>query len=334
MLCRYDWANTLYRFSECLKLLDYNVTAYKGVNHKFKYPRQLTIHPVLNRQPEIHSYPIIMKSIEINEIFAPLIDKADVVHFGASTFFDTNNDYYEKKVVVQHGGSTYRLEPDKCNKIFNPIVNATIMQFPTLLNKGAKNEHLIYYPVDTDFIQPYFRTNNNKKIIVGHFPSFAAGKGTIEIVEVIKELKENNNIKNRFEYIGYKTISSQTLPWEQNLKRMSKCDVIIETLKPILRGKEFGEWGNTAIEAAALGKIVITNTHSRELYKKEYGEWFEPIIANTPEELRNKLLEIFELTDKEILEKQKATRAWVETKHGMKPTAERLYNKIYKYMEN
>ena len=51
----------------------------------------------------------------------------------------------DKKVVMQHGGTTYRMGADLCNEPFNSFVDAHIIQFPSILGLGAKNEHLIYF---------------------------------------------------------------------------------------------------------------------------------------------------------------------------------------------
>jgi hypothetical protein len=96
------------------------------------------------------------------------------------------------------------------------------------------------------------------------------------------------------------------------------------------QGKPYGEWGNQCIEAAALGKIVITNTLSADLYKKEYGEGFAPRIANNEDEIAAHVEELLGMTDKEILDEQQRSRAWVEKYHSMEATSDRLWERIYK----
>ena len=109
---------------------------------------------------------------------------------------------------------------------------------------------------------------------------------------------------------------------------MEICDIYIECCNLSLNGCTFGEWGNTCIEAAALGCIVITNSLSQNIYKKEYGDC--PLyIANNQNEIENCLIEISKLSKDEIIEKKKQFRKWVEDKHSFKATGKRLMDKIY-----
>ena len=132
-------------------------------------------------------------------------EEAEVIHFFASTFIDTGINYKDKKVVAQHGGATYRENADGSNNVFNPIANATIMQYPTLLNKEAANEHLIYYPVDTEFLQPHYERNDKQRLIVSHYPSSVITKGSSTVMNVITELSNDSIFKKRFRYLGEKS---------------------------------------------------------------------------------------------------------------------------------
>ena len=330
MLTRSDWANTGYRFSRCLEMLGLRVLFLKGNYHVFGYPKQGHIDSRLNFMDNKYPVKVSMPSFE------GLAQNSRVIHFIASTFVNTGINLNEKFVVVQHGGSTYRIEPTRANDVFNNFSDASIIQCPDLLNLGAKNEHLIYYPVDTDNLQPVYKLQGlDEKIRIGHFPSDPFNKGTKTILEVIKKLKNDPLVGDKFEYVGVKTHSGEThrVSWKQNLERMASADVIIETHKPLLdlggRGeKRFGEWGNTAIEAASLGKSVITNSLSTEYYKKEYGECALH-IANDVEALEAQLRKLINMTADELLEDKKKTREWVVKKHSMKATALRLWEKIY-----
>lgn len=328
MLTQNDWANTGYRFKKCLEYLGYNIIGFKGFPHQLNYPEQLSIHMSLSMTRPVSAAPIIIKTKDLR----PLVDNSEVVHFVASTIIDTMADLTRHKVVSQHGGTTYRMNTDTCNNIFNKFTDYTIMQFPTLLGHGANNEHLIYYPVDTNFIRPRFNRIHKDKLVIGHFPSSWESKGTDVIINVINRLKYSDKIGDRFEYIGLNTLVESRTEWLYNLDRMSRCDILIETIKPELTGKPFCEWGNTALEGCALGKIVITNTDSLDLYEKEYGGRPELVIANNAAQLESQLTELLISSDKIIEEKKHAARKWVETKHSIPATAERLYDKIYKHL--
>ncbi len=323
-----DWCNSMFRYARCLKYLGLNVMAYKGNTHSFKYPEQAAIHTGIINARRKGDIP--------EQLFVPELrqraKEAEVIHFFASTFIDCGVDITKKKVVVQHGGTMYRMPPKECNDFFNPFATATIIQYPTLLNLGAKNEHLVYYPVDTDELKPNQEPSKEPHCIrVGHFPSSKEVKGTEKIVRVIEKFEQDPEFKDRFEYVGVRPGDhpGDLVSWYNNLKRIESCDIIIETCQAEYAGKPFGEWGNTALEAAALGKIVVTNTQNKELYEKEYGP-LGLYIANDEVELENMLATILMYDANEIFRKKMASRGWVAANHSIPATAKRLWDTVYK----
>jgi len=236
-------------------------------------------------------------------------------------------DLSNKKVVVQHGGSTFRHGANAVNALFNRLVDYSIIQCPDLLGLGAKNETLIYYPVDTESLQPDYEKRGDK-LVFGHFPSSPASKGTGDIVKLMMRLKKSD-IGDKFEYVGVTDAVKKQTDWPAHLDRVRGCDVLIETVLPFQRGKKFGEFGNQCFEASALGKIVVTNNIEEERYIKEYGT--KPVIfkANDIEQAEIQIRRIVEMSDDEILEAKMRGREWVENTHSMKVTANRLWDKVY-----
>jgi len=303
-----DWANTGWRFSRCLKLLGYDVEGFKKNPHPFGYKEQIEVFKSMA--------DVKKKAVE-----------SDVIHFIASSFIDTGVDLSKKFVVVNHGGSAYRKSSVKVSKFFNAFVDASLIQSPDLLNLGAKNEHLIYYPIDVNFIKPVFNEVGNK-LIVGHFPSNAKLKGTPSILQVVNEFVSKIN------YVGVRGVDKRknVIKWEDNLARVAKCDIIIETMNAEMRLNKTavvsGEWGNTALEAAASGKVLITNTLSKDIYEREYGE-LPILVANNKDQLRQRLEEVLSMSSKEIMVLKHKMRQWAEDNHSLEATAKRLEDKIY-----
>lgn len=328
MITQNDWANTGYRFSKSLEALGLNVVFIKGSTHPYNYPAQAPIDPALSIA-HCNVFPWVVRPTGLGaKRIKNLMNKAKVIHFIASTYIDVGIDLSDKLVVVQHGGTTYRQRPKASNNIFNKFVDATIIQCPDLLSLGSKNEHLIYYPVQTDLIVPNYERRSSK-ILIGHFPSNPKNKGTRDILRVVGQLEEDPKLRGRFEYIGTKeTRKNGDLPWREHLERMAECDILIETLNMNQNKKKFGEWGNTAIEAAALGKIVVTNSQTRHIYKKEYGDCALN-IANTKSQLESTLKRLLALSDEQVMEEKKKTRAWVVENHSMQANSKRLWEKIY-----
>ena len=318
-----DWANTGWRFTRCLRSLGLDVTYYKGRPHKFRYLDEGPIHPDLEKGIVLSQYPVAILCKELRE----LLEQVDIIHFFASTMIVTGADLREKKIVVNHGGSTFRIGTEAVKAAFNPYVDYSIIQCPDLLGLGAKNEVLIYYPVDTDFIQPDYEAH--EKVIIGHWPSSPHNKGTARIVEVIERLEQDPSVKDRFRYIGQRTLEKQTIPWPEHLGRVRGCDVIIESMQPDIDGRRFGEWGNQTLEAAAMGKAVITNMLSLDTYNREYGDC-PLMVANDTAQLESQIRAVVGMTPDELRALKGRMRAWAVEKHSMAATAQRLWDRVYR----
>ena len=316
MLTVHDWANTGWRFFKMAQMLGLDVQAFKGYPHDFYYPEQIVIHPALNGLENglIYEVPDLMEWTE----------RAKVVHFFTSTLIVTGTNYEEKKIVMQHGGRTYRELHKEINDTYNQFVDVSIIQMPDLSGLGCKNEQWIYYPVDTKFIKPDFKRRDPNKLVIGHFPS-QGYKGTRTIVSVIDEFPQD-----RFIYIGIRQVSQEgIIRWYSNLQRMRECDVIIENALLDFKGLPYGEWGNTALEAAALGKIVITTCVNQDKYRAEFGE-LPILVANGKDELRKQIQYVLSISDKEIQALKEKHREWAETKHSLEVTSKRLWEKVYR----
>tara|TARA_Y100000593_G_C4321206_1_gene343899 strand:- start:4539 stop:5696 length:1158 start_codon:yes stop_codon:yes gene_type:complete len=345
-LIKWDWANSGYRYTKSLKRLGLNVLSFKGTPLAwFNYPEQLPTLQCLSSK-ETSLFPIT-NNVNNDEDLKYLLSKAKCLYLFGSQWITGIEIPDHLKVVVQHGGITYRNQPDICNNIFNPITSATINQCPDLMGLGADNEHLIYYPVDTEVIKPDFNfkygdySDSGSKLIIGHFPSSPINKGTRTINEVIERLKTYDEFKDRFIYTGVKynydrnRHSDHHVDWVKNLDRLESCDIVIETCQRTLKTKEgvevpFGEWGNTALEGSASGTIVVTNSLTPELYAKEYGECALEIMDGTAEGLEASLVKLLSQSKDEILNRKYEVRKWAVKNHSIEAAALRLWDKVFK----
>ena len=341
-VCHIDYANTAARFTKCLRHLGYNTRSYCGQRLSLgkadpKYPYLVTISDSLSNLTNNFPYTVTVNSKNKSSL-QNLIYRSKVVWFFGTTFVNGVDFPKDIKYIVQHGGITYRNNPAASNAVFNPIVDATVIQCPDLLNLGAKNEHLIYYPIDTDHITPSIKFINDKTLYIGHFPSSQINKGSASIYNVIQRLsKIGNKFKNKFVYNGIIPHSKITVAnryshittWQSNLNRQSTSDVIIETCSPLCQGKKFAEWGNTALECAAAGKIVVTNTLTKTLYEKEYTTDY-PLFLNdgTEDGLESNLIEILNMDRDELFERKKQTMEWAHKHHSISATAKRIEKKL------
>ena len=316
-----DWANTGWRFFKCAQMAGLNVMGFKANIHPFFYPEQLPIHPEIAGFKES---PIC--EIAVGSELSKFMERAKIIHFFASNCIFTEVDFRDKPVVMQHGGRTYRNAYEDLNELYNGFCDASIIQMPDLLGYGANNEHLIYFPVDTDFIKPDFdKVWPEKKLVIGHFPSQPKDKGAERVKSILNSL---SHLKDKFEFV---TISekNERMIWLDSLQRMNQCDLIIDVFSDKTSdGLDYGEWGNTSFEAAALGKIVVTMSTHFEKYIEEYGDCALN-IANTDDHLRETLVNFIEMDRRELEIEKRKTATWVTAKHSIQATSKKLHA-VYK----
>jgi glycosyltransferase involved in cell wall biosynthesis len=317
-LAKNDWANTGFKFWRmAVEHLGLNAVMFKGEKLLWNPPREAPIHPSLTSMP-IKNSPTVVMAPGLES----LIESAHVVHVFASTYPMCAVDWRKTNLIVQHGGTVYRQDPDECNKVFNPIARRAIVQTPDLYGLGAENETLIYFACDTDYIKPDFSEKKPGRIVAGHFPSNPDVKGTDGILKVFKEIKSSYP-----EYFDWCAVTEK-IPWKEQLKLYKKCDVIVEACAPDQGSKSYGEFGNTALEAAASGCAVITHHTHPDLYKENYGD-LGVLVANTTGEIKT-WLEGMIGQPSHMGNLKRMARQWVEEKHSIPATADRLWNTVYK----
>ncbi len=239
-------------------------------------------------------------------------EESDVIIFMHGKYIDLKTDFKDKIVGVFHGASNYRRRADELNKIFNPIVDVTLIQTADLLDQGGKNEKWITACVDTNNIRPVYGADRCSKLIVAHYPSRPKKKGTARIKKALEGLNSINFV-----------CATKLLKWKAHMKRIADSDVYIDQFLDQLHGKKLCTPGMTSFEAAALGKIVIANFCDVGRYEKQYGACAIQ-VANTPDELKQVVEMLSLLNADELLDLQHKSRAWVEKYHSYEAMGERL----------
>jgi hypothetical protein len=325
-----DWSNTAYRFTKSLKEVNYRMSMIKLTKHIFNYKYQGII---LNLKKDIISnYPSIYNIEDSENFFINLVNNFKNIWFHASQipYIQKRSiiDYLSnKKYFVSHGGTTYRNNMPIVSKYFNSICESTLIQCPDLLKGKSNSESLIYYPVDINFIKPDFSFKNNEKLVISHYPSTESVKGSDIIVPILKKFKDKILLNSVVE-IGK---NKSRTDWENNLLRYKECDVYVETIKPILHNKDFGEWGNTCLEAAASGCIVLTNCTHLDLYIKNYKNIPPILICNNALELEKNIELLIKMSREEVLELKIKFRKWCEEYHNFKITGEKIRSLFLKF---
>jgi len=102
--------------------------------------------------------------------------------------------------------------------------------------------------------------------------------------------------------------------------------VYIESLNYSSTSLNKHDWSIAALEAAALGKIVITNfVYGRGMYESAYGP-HKLQVANTEEELEEAIIRLLSMSDDELVQLKQDTLDWVTKAHSLKAIGNRIKN--------
>lgn len=285
-----DWANFGYNNMMALRAAGVDAGGYKFRPHGFSYDNEMNI---------VDESGIISK-----------IKEADIVQVIHSDFY-TWLLCCGKKKIVYHTGTGYRQAPEHCNEYFNPTAEFCFTDQTEFMNLGAKGIRYMTTAIDVNRIYPKKKISG--KIKIGHFPSKTKAnlKGTTEILNMLFEAKILYDKSDRFEIIT----DLKSLPHEEHLGRMQSCDIYVELFAPEQSGKPYGCYGVTAFEAAAMGKIVITQNLNAKVYADEYGGT-ELLYGNTRELFMSICEILMNMSTEELAIRQEATRQWCVDKHS------------------
>jgi len=288
-----DWANVGVLFARALQSVGVDAMSVARYPHPFDY---------LDKD-------VLWKSWD--ELQA-LADKAKTVVLMHSETFNKLR-LKNKRVAVFHGGTRYRKGREALNAIFNEFCDVALIQTADLFNSSARNPVWIIPPVDIHALRPKPAASNpGGGLVYAHYPSNPKVKGTEAIMRTMRSL----NVDFRCE--------TNILPHDRHLRRIADCDVYVEQLaleQP--GGYLMGIWSMSALEAAALGKVVIAN----DLWRREYEEVFGPcpiLKANNHVELAEIVKMLQEMPRSEIEDLKVTTRKWVVEKHSFVPVGTRL----------
>jgi len=305
-----DWANVGYGLAESLKAVGVRAVAYAFGRHPFAYPQTDTPAPERDR---------LMAEIE----------SADLTVFMHSTFpFKSWDDLPKARYGVFHGGSAYREGHQAVNELFNPHVDISLIQTSDLRGLGAKNEHGWILPaINTDLLQPQYREDETAPVVFGHFPSNPTMKGSGIVNAVMARITDHPDFRDKMEY----RYSHRQLPWEKSIERMMGADIVIEHMARTVNGRPIFGWGVTAMEAAALGKIVFIRESAAYMeYMAEFGVY--PALYEMRDDMElMRWIKKFSARrsgrqdwNQVIRETQRHHREWVTAYHSYAATGRRL----------
>lgn len=295
-----DWANMSYEYVKALNMVGVEALGFKKIKHHYNYKTEV---PIFKNIDQIKNH----------------LQTSDVILFNHTEYISTGINLQNKVVGVIHTGSKYRQHSVKMNAIFNPIVDISFCG-GDVLGMGAKNEVWIQPVIDITKIEPNYKTNFNEKYIIAHYPSGEKGSNTI--ISAVNKIKKDNFI--------FKCDKNRVI-WEQNLKRVSECDIYIEALQSHQNGIQLFIYGISAIESCALGKITCARFPIINKFEKTFGKC-GLINTENEEQLTQRLTDILSLSKEKFHELQLESRKWVENLYSYKSIGNLLKNILEKEM--
>lgn len=287
-----DYALYSYNFSKALKSIGVDSIDLVRSKHPFGYPDESPV-------------------VSISDMVKGMID-ADVVvvHHSHPHLFELAKNNCKGKVIVTHTGTRYREGHKELDILFKDTKALTDQTEFFTINPKL---HYVVSPVEFELAPLY----DSGKLKVGHYPSNADVKGTDKILELVEPFKDRMIWKHDTKIVDHYF----------QLERMAKCDVYIELFKPMLNGQPYGCFGVTALEAAAQGKIVITNNLFPKVYQDAYGQC-SLTFANNDWSFKNILNTLLNMDRSMIRSIQKESFEIMRETHSYQATGKRILNII------
>jgi hypothetical protein len=257
----HDWANFAYDNMQSLRAAGINCRSLVLNKHPFDY-EHTSLCVTEKQMREAISYADVIQVFHTPVQFAHMLQ-----HCG-------------KPVVVYHTGTTYRQSPELCHATF-AFADLIVCALPELyLDAKMRGANPVYIVGGVECPgEVSFHTPNLLRI--AHHPSNPAVKGTETLRPLFDLLAAGKQCETR--------ITVDRVAYKRQLQRLEECDVYVEMMAPEQTGRKYGSFGITALEAAARGKLVITNCEQDAcVYTTHYGT--APFyFCNTMEELHMQL---------------------------------------------
>lgn len=297
-----DWSNFSHDNANALRSIGVDCVDYKMQSHNFNYASQGRLVPLVR----------MLKFIEDRDII-------QLMHSDVKLYEQVKG--LGKKIVVYHTGTPYRINHVEYDKIFSgcDLIITDQCEFLCL------NPNMKYLATAINVSKFTPKAGTKTPLEVAHYPSSHTVKGSDEIVRMVRDLhKETPGFS--FKY------TNKNISHPEQIQRMNECDIYIELFKPLLNGNPYCCYGVTAFEAAALGKVVVTQNLYPDVYKKTYNCNYPFVICNTEAEFKEKISGLLCLGEKEIDLIKLATREWLVDNHSYTATGKILLSWLEQLM--
>lgn len=296
-----DWANSGFKLCEAINRHSkkYEVTYYCINPHVFGYHRTNVLIDVVDGK-QYPNYEVIRKLQEdynTCDLFHVKDDQGLITKFLDIEF---NRDI---PVVSYVTGSVWRSYHTTIYPQIKDKIAALTVTTPDLLFDYPAT--LVQFGIDLDKYKPIPKSEDC--IIVGHSPSNTGKKGTEDVLRALNEVR----LKHSHVYGNINHGLPHVLTME--LKRLNH--IFIDQIG------NYGIYANSAVEAMALGSVVIADVDNKKT----------PIVHATPATITNVLLELVE--NPELYQNYlNSTLSYVQSYHSYQAVCkkiESIYDNIF-----
>lgn len=230
-------------------------------------------------------------------ISGTLPDKLKIIHHFCGT------DVRQLDIAKEHNRLAVVKGKDNSESIRNHLKElATTSEHCTIMDEELrphvapffKYVHIVPRMVDLDKFNPIY--NGHKRLTVVHASTHGAVKGTPDIVKAVKNLKNSRDF-NFWLVAG--------MQHRKAMELYQKADIVVCQLN-------LDSYGIFAIEAMALGKVVITRLSDK--MRKTFPPNL-PLISVDPTDIRDVLANVLKWSQERRAAVGKAGREYVEKYH-------------------
>lgn len=304
LLCYDDYANLAHTHTRALKSVGVQARCLKLKPHAFHYTEQGEV--VRTEQ-----------MAEACRTATHIIVYHSSLHVLGIVQNFVNKNTQPRAVIGFHTGTTYREDPTGVRRAFDQAGTRLHLtdQCEFLLPESGKDLVYLAAAIDIKAIRAQGTFPQiGSRYCIGHYPSKADVKGT----ERIRHLIDTYGGAFRFQ------CSEERVPHREQIARMSACDIYLELFQPALAGKPYGCYGVTAFEAAALGRVVMTQNINEQAYRDAYGCAAPFLLCNTEEQFGIHLERLANMSPRKLQDLQEDTYLWINQHHSLPATGQRF----------
>lgn len=280
-----DWANSGYKLCEAVNMYSdkYEITYYCVNPHVFGYHRTNILMDVVDgkQYPNFEVIRQLQEDYNTCDLFHVKDDQGLITKFMDIEF---NRDV---PIVSYVTGSVWRAYHTTIYPNIKDKIAALTVTTPDLLFDYPAT--LVQFGINLDKYKPIPKSEDC--VIIGHSPSNTGKKGTEGIINSLHEVRlKYNNVYGNI---------SHGLPFDLTMEMKRLNHIFIDQIA------NYGIYANSAVEAMALGSVVVADVDNKET----------PIVYANDQTLTNTLIELIE--NKEIYQQYLTkTLSYVQSYHS------------------